>query len=463
MTQGPRAHIGSEEKAMRVGAAAVDITPPAGHRLAGYAARQGTALGTHRPLEARVLALRQGADTVALVLLDVVAVGASLTARVRAAAAELGLPGSHVIVAATHTHSGFSLLDGPRTPSWLDGADDARAPARVAEAARGALAVALADMTPARLRVGTTAVEGVAGDRREPERRADGSVGLLVAEGLDGDPLAVLVNGHIHPTVLEADNLWHSPDFPGRVRDVLEAVSGASAAYATGAAGDVNPICCAHDPAEVARLGDVIGGAALQGVARLRGLGRPHRLIDLRRDREVDMPPVDGVCPSGPLAAAVRPIELSERPPLAERGPLRAPEPQERAVAACGSDPFEQQRLIEQRYLDEGIGPQGERRRTEVQVVRLGADVAMVALPGEFFAETRHTLARALGVRALLVIGYANDYLGYVPPAPEFARGGYEVGCAALQPESEAQIRDAVVAAWAELRARSAPDAASGS
>ena len=54
----------------RVGVARVDITPPAGHPMGGYAARVSPASGVHDPLQATVLVLESGEASLALVACD---------------------------------------------------------------------------------------------------------------------------------------------------------------------------------------------------------------------------------------------------------------------------------------------------------------------------------------------------------------------------------------------------------
>jgi hypothetical protein len=89
----------------------------------------------------------------------------------------------------------------------------------------------------------------------------------------------------------------------------------------------------------------------------------------------------------------------------------------------------------------------------EVQAIRIGDGCAIVSLPGEFFVQTGMDLTRAAGIDNLLIAGYANDYIGYVPPANEFANGGYEVGFARFAVESEDKIRSAAVEALASIGA----------
>jgi neutral ceramidase len=57
-------------------------------------------------------------------------------------------------------------------------------------------------------------------------------------------------------------------------------------------------------------------------------------------------------------------------------------------------------------------------RELGIQLIRIG-DLALVAVPGELFVETGLELARQIEGR-IMVIGYANGYVGYLPPEGAF-------------------------------------------
>ena len=68
-------------------ATSLDVTPPPGHRLDGYAARTGPATGTADPLRATLIWLSTADDAGVLWLtLDAIAVGKDLVAELAAAA-----------------------------------------------------------------------------------------------------------------------------------------------------------------------------------------------------------------------------------------------------------------------------------------------------------------------------------------------------------------------------------------
>src|SRR5260221_6938266 len=98
---------------LQAGLAEIDITPPVGFRMAGYFdERFSTPI--HDPLKAKALVLRQGREQFALVFCDLVGLSLNVTTNARALAAQkTGVPVSHIMIAATHSHTG-PLFDDVR-------------------------------------------------------------------------------------------------------------------------------------------------------------------------------------------------------------------------------------------------------------------------------------------------------------------------------------------------------------
>jgi neutral ceramidase len=69
---------------------------------------------------------------------------------------------------------------------------------------------------------------------------------------------------------------------------------------------------------------------------------------------------------------------------------------------------------------------QGEERKTWVQAIVIG-DIALVGVPGEFFTFLGEEIKRRSPYRNTYVFELANDYVGYVPDAVAFEKGGYQV------------------------------------
>ena len=98
------------------GAASVDITPSLGCHLCGYFTDR-VADNIHDPLHAKAIALRSGETTLGLVVCDVIDVPVEVVAAAKGRIQELtGIPPSHILISATHTHTGPSIVGALGTP-----------------------------------------------------------------------------------------------------------------------------------------------------------------------------------------------------------------------------------------------------------------------------------------------------------------------------------------------------------
>ena len=94
-------------ESLLAGAVEVDITPPPGLPKAGYSRNAHTGTGFRSRLRARVLHLRSGTGSVALVQCDLLG-GSAVVQRLvaRAVAGRTDVPPAGVSIGATHTHGG---------------------------------------------------------------------------------------------------------------------------------------------------------------------------------------------------------------------------------------------------------------------------------------------------------------------------------------------------------------------
>ncbi|MGI8965792.1 MAG: neutral/alkaline non-lysosomal ceramidase N-terminal domain-containing protein, partial [Limisphaerales bacterium] len=101
--------------------AEIDITPPIGHRMAGYFDER-LATGIHDPLHAKAIVLQQENEKIALVFCDLVGISLNVSKKARAEASrQTGIPISHILIAATHSHTG-PLFDDTRRKYLHDAA-----------------------------------------------------------------------------------------------------------------------------------------------------------------------------------------------------------------------------------------------------------------------------------------------------------------------------------------------------
>jgi neutral ceramidase len=447
---------------LSVGAATADITPAVGCPMGGYGARTGRSQGVAAPLRCRAFVFDDGVGAAALATCDLLYVTYDIASLVKAQLTrELGIAPERVMVTGTHTHSG---------PSGLTIALDDVYTRSVSQKIAGAVAMAYARRQRACLAYAETNVASISQNRRRPEGAVESTARLLIAlaEGDAPSPLATIVNYACHATVLEHDNLELSPDFPGAVASSVEGNVGGVAAYLQGCAGEINPVWARHDHAEARRVGSVLGLAAARAVNEAIPLKTGQWSVNLSMSEDVAKEPPPGFrlvgdAPVGAqtqflaLARRTRPTLQTAQEELADidqrLSKATAPEDRlpllARRAAARMEVYFGGHSYFYAEHAD-GTGG-GPSEQIEIQALRLGHSTAIVGIPGEPFFGIGEEIRRRSGFTNLLVAGYANEAVGYLPVAGEFALHGYEVGCARYEPDAAEQIVEAAVGALARL------------
>jgi hypothetical protein len=350
--------------------------------LGGYADRVQGVQGVLDPLEVHVVTFADSQHRFALIVADLVCVNADIADRIRAAVRPLDVDSCWV--AATHTHASPEagcVPGGSPTPLSLG--------TRLLTAALTATRAALADERESMLRPARVQISGLAGRRNHAEAPLDVPVDALVVTAGDTVVGAVVVCP-VHPTVLPADNSYVSADLSGGIRRALSD-GDRWVVVATGAAGNISTRHTRRGrrSSEVDRLAELVA-------ERLRLDDR----LPVPQDGSRIRPP------------ATRLIELEPKSPDEASG---ATPPM---LADAGSD--ERSRLV----LEQGRRIAGDllaQERTEpyqvaIQAMGLGP-VTLVAVPAELFLELGESIragAPADGGSEVVVVGYANGYLGYL-------------------------------------------------
>jgi neutral ceramidase len=433
---------------LSVGAAKADITPPVGCVMGGYAARKGRAESIAAPLYCRTFVFDDGTSKLVLAVCDLVFVTYDITSLARRLIAdELGIPAACVMVTGTHTHSG---------PDGVTMGLDAVFTESVSRKIAGSVSEALLRRQPVWLKYADVPVTTISQNRRDPGGLIETTARLLIAEHADtARPLATIVNYACHATVLEYDNLALSPDFPGAVAASVEQSVGGQAAYLQGCAGSINPVWMRHDHDEAKRIGSILGLAAARTVHEAIPLGRRLWSVNLSMAEDVVKPPPANcrVVADGPLCGHSEKVSLSPRSrPSAQDSEAELADLEE-ALSRPG-DPEQRKRLIARRAAvyrehhfanhpyryavrsDVGRGIASDPYDVEVQTLRFGPDTVIVGLPGEPFLQIGEEIRRRSGLQNVMVAGYANEAIGYIPVATEFALDGYEVGSAHFTTEA---------------------------
>jgi neutral ceramidase len=407
---------------MLTGVARVDITPPLGLPLRAWAARNARAKAAHEPLLAQAVVVDDGAGgQAAIVAIDLPHVGRRLTDEVRARVeAAIGLPPEGVLLNASHTHSGPPLDLGGGVSWTADDPEYARYAALLPELIAGVIYGAFHARREARVASGSGRAAGVSVNRVHHEDPVDDSVQVLRIDTDDGSPLAVLGSFACHGTCIGGHVPDWNADFAAPLRQAVQRdLPGAECLFLQGCAGDIapwdfwmgNPSPRRHTYENRDELGERVGAEIARVASRLstRGEGRVavnSRMLPLRR-RQLgwDQAELD----------------------LIERSLRNQPDPDYSELWAEHLHTANSAQLLPLTYQRGAMGMyQNMRRRrdepvqAEVQTIAVG-DAAIAANPFELFnGPGLQIRARSPFAGATFVLGYSNDYLGYLPRTEDF-------------------------------------------
>ena len=444
----------AQSAGLRVGAAATDITPPMGIGMAGYYHERG-AEGVLDPLLSKALVLESEGERVALVALDLIGVTRWITDQARAEIEKTaGVKGSHVMISATHAHTGPELANRSQRSADMGGQSQivdeytARLPQLIAENVR----MAVERLQPARLSAAKGRCEDLAFNRRYfmrdgsvgwnpgklnpnivmPAGPNDPEVGILYAEMPDAagptKSIATCVNFAMHPDTCGGSKI--SADWPGALSRALAGYHGSNhlTLVANGASGNINNFDFFwkwpnSGPFEQNRIGAILGAAVF------------HAYKDLQ--------PVA----SGPLRVRSERVELA-LPEIT----LQQVEEARKAIAATKDDRGANfMKLVRAYRVLDVAGREGQPHQVEVQVIALGRDAAWVGLPGEVFVELGLALKKRSPFPQTFIVELANENIGYIPDRRSYAEGNYEPESARCAAGSGERLVEAAARMLAEL------------
>ena len=442
----------TNQKTLRAGAARSNITPPLGELIVGgwkpIPARQ-----IHDELHARCLVLDDGQTRLAIVLCDNVGIPREVfDAAKRMIHNETGLATSHVLTAATHTHSATTARGANKVvretkltvyQKFLS--------RRIADGVRRAIA----NLEPARIGWGRTSEPSQVFNRRwfvtdpkllrnpfgggdkvrmnpprgsstllRPAGPIDPEIAFLFVKSVDDRPMALLANYSLHYVggVRSGDvSADYFGIFANRMAELLDAEKVEPdfiGIMSNGTSGDVNNINFRQN--------------------------RRRRLAPYQKMREVAYAVADKVHAASrkivfhdwvPLGAAQQDLTLRVRKPTSQQL-----EYFKRVLAKAEDEPAWHSRegIYAQRIARLAKSP--DEVTIPLQVFRIG-DLGMAAIPFEVFAEIGLEIKKKSPFGQTFTVELANGSYGYLPTPRQHELGGYETWLGTNNVEKQASTK----------------------
>jgi len=419
---------------LNIGTASVRITPPMGTPIAGYYYERG-AEGVHDDLYAKTILVEKNGKKLAIISCDIIEITAELAAEVRQLAEKsTGIPADHIMISATHSHTGPVILSSTNMYATEGTMGDLlrgymkELPGKITES----IILANQRTKPALLFFGSGHEETISFNRRffmtdgtvgwnpgklnpkiiKPAGPIDPEVGVLYAESSNGKPLSTYVNFALHLDI--TGGLDFSADMPYTLSKILGGLKGEDMVtlFGQGCCGNINHINVKSGKpqkghAEAERIGTVLAGEVIKTYTRLKPI-------------EVDK-----------IQARSTIVKL----PLAE----------------FSADEVTSAREITQKFGERGAAPfldmvnafkivdvserKGKPIDAEIQVFTMG-DFAMVSLPGEVFVELGIYVKERSPYANTMVLELTNGSVDYIPDSKAFVEGNYEPISARCAPGS---------------------------
>lgn len=421
---------------MKAGATALDITPsylPV--RMAG-SMRPNQATDIHDPLKARLFVINDSATTFVIGTIDNCVIPREVFDAIKSkASAATGIPTSHMLLSATHTHSA-----PPLTGLFLNDAETDYIPELINKVAEGIIQT-FQNLEPARigwttidndrhvfnrrwhLKTGTS-YENPFGskadtarmnpgygnpDIQRPAGPTDPEISILAAVRQDGSPICIYANYSLHYVGgvrgLSGDYFGAFANALGNMLKDKYANQSFVGILSNGASGDINNLNYALKSApprkklyeQITHVANDVADSVFDAFQKIEWKDTPSISI---REREI---------PLGVRKAADHEWNRINR--ILE-------EAQEKDMSKWSQAEIYARESLMLRDFPDKVA-------MKLQAVRIG-DFSIVSLPTETFVEIGLQLKKESPFQQQMVVELANGYNGYLPTPQQHLWGGYE-------------------------------------
>lgn len=438
-------------KVFKAGAASLDVSPFLGSGIVGNYGTPPEAETIHDPLLAKALVLDDGNTRLAIVIVDNLGIHAQVCqAAKQNIAKETGIRVDHILIAATHTHSGPSVAgQGEKRRAYNIEPFETYANFLIRKMV-DATKVAVHNLRPARIGFGSFDKPEHVFNRRwemqeqiinpfgfsdsvmmnpgyvkpkvKPAGPIDPEIAFIAIETKDGAPIAVLANYSLHyvggvpKQDISADYYGAFAKHLTQLLDVGNQNNPFVGIMTQGTSADINNINFSNrekvlPPYEKMEL-------VAEDIAK--SLAQAYQKITFK----------DWV----PLKAAAKIVTLQVRKATPD---LLTSIERVRNKTTSDTTVFHP---LENIYVERLLQHEKEypdQMDVTLQAIAIG-DIGVGAIPFEVFAETGLELKRENPFKNSFTLGIANGYWGYLPTPRQHKKGGYETWLTANKVEIEA-------------------------
>lgn len=390
----------------KAGVATVDITPAGSIWMSGYGARTKPSDGVDTPLHAKALAIEDNkGNRVVIVTTDLIGLPRQITDPLSARlGATHNLRRSEILFNSSHTHAGPVVWPNlsamyPLDPEQLKTVEAYSR--RLSEDLFTVVTSALGKLAPVTLRYG----EGTAAfaiNRREfrktgvaiginPQGPADHKVPVVEFRNSAGGRVAILFGYTCHNTTLGANVTRLNGDYAGAAqREIETRFPGATALFLLLCGADQNPNPRGK-PEHVEAYGKQLADGVSQALA-----GKLEAI-------------------HAPLRTAFQMVDVAFAPHTRDQF--------EEEVKDADVYRVRRARLMLAKY---DAGQPIRKLPYPVQAIRFHKDLTVLALGGEVVVDYQLRAGRHYPAERLIVAGYSNDVMCYIPSLRVLREGGYE-------------------------------------